>query len=230
MKVAYIFHGHSRNWDGAYQNFFNNVYSVVPGDIFIHTWDTTNPPFGSHWKNWNDLNETELALANKVPDFSKIYEAYKPKILMIEKNKEPDFTNYPEYPHNSSFKSRLGVKSMLESSRKIFEAAKNYGNYDKFFSTRLDINYVSLFDQNEFYINDVLAPNPALIDIWMMGNLEQMDIKTQYLNHIDEYWFKHPSFANDSIGYEDSLKSYLADKGITNFQFSKSHHTLSRIF
>lgn len=230
MKVAYIFHGHSRAWDRAYQNFFNNVYSVAPGDIFIHTWDTTNPAFGSYWKDWNDLNETELSLANKVPDFSKIYEAYKPKVLLIEKNKEPDFTNYPEYPHNSSFKSRLGVKSMLESSRKIFEVARNYGNYDKFFSTRLDINYTSLFDKNEFYSNNVVIPNPIQIDIWMMGNLEQMDIKTQYLNHIDEYWFKHPLFANNGIGYEDCLRSYLFDKEIKSFQNSNSSFTISRIF
>jgi hypothetical protein len=226
MKVAYIFHGHARTWDKAYQNFFNNVYSVVPGDIFIHTWDTTNPAFGSWWNSWNDLNEEQLAIANKTPDFSGIYEAYKPKILMIEKNKEPDFTNYPDYPQSSGIKSHLGVKSMLESSRKAFEAARNYGDYDKFFSTRLDLNYISLFDKDEFYSDKIMAANGGAFDLWMMGNLEQMDIKTQYFNHIDEYFFSNIN----STPYEDSLKLYLISKEIKDWQSSKASTTIPRVF
>jgi hypothetical protein len=36
MKIAYIFSGHSRTWEQCHTNFFNNIYNILPGDIFIH--------------------------------------------------------------------------------------------------------------------------------------------------------------------------------------------------
>ena len=123
MNIAYIFHGHSRTWNHCYNQFFENVFSVCPGDIFIHTWDRVNSTAGSHWNGWAED-------------------------IIIEKDKGIQH-HKKNLPHISL--PHLGVKNMLDSCLKVFNMAKNHKKYDKFFSTRMDIRYLTKFDKNELY-------------------------------------------------------------------------------
>ena len=116
MKVAYIFRGHSRTWDKCYNNFFDNIFSVAPGDVFIHTWDTTNSIFASHWNGYRPLNDEQLKVCNTLPDFNKIYHTYKPKTFIIEPDKIKNITN-----HSDKDASMIGLYYMLGSSKKMYD-------------------------------------------------------------------------------------------------------------
>jgi hypothetical protein len=229
MKIAYIFHGHARTWKQCYENFFNNVYAVAPGDIFIHTWDRTNPIVGSYWNGWGYLTGEALKAALATPDISGIFEAYKPKVLMVEQDKLPDLSRYKnpnEIPYNAP--GCFGVKLMLESSRKAFETMKSYGVYDRVFSTRLDLNYESKLNINEVQSDRLVgASTDGNFDIWMMGTTEQMDIKTQYVNHIDTYWYDRDMI---NMHYEGALLKYLQDNNLGDFITSDISYTTPRIF
>jgi hypothetical protein len=227
MKTAYIFHGHSRTWKLCYDNFFNNVFSELPGDIFIHTWDTVNTSCGSYWNGWVDLSGEQLRISQQTPDIGGIYETYKPKILLVEKDQQPDISNCKDI--NNMTKGSLGTKNMLRGSRKIFEIAEKYDNYDIFFSTRLDINYTTKLKLEEITSSEMLAPHTHnfISDIWMIGNKEHMDIKTKYVDHIDNYWFSKDSFT--SIWYEDAFTRYMNDMHVTCKQPSITFNT-PRIF
>ena len=210
IKTAYIFHGHVRKWETCHQNFFDNVFSVLPGDIFIHTWDTINPGFGSWWSHYADFTEEEKAIANQTPDFNEIHKIYKPKVLLIEEDKGKNLTNMTNYE-----KSSIGTQYMLEGSRKIFEIACNYSDYDIFFSTRMDLNYTTKLNISEYEDGAIMSPNPSLpYDVWMYGNKELMDIKTKYANHIKQYWFEPGISSLGDCGYETALGNYLKDNNV----------------
>ena len=228
MKVAYIFHGHARTWKQCYKNFFDNVYSVAPGDIFIHTWDRTNPIVGSYWNGWGYLTGEALKLASTPPDISGILEAYKPKMLLIEQDRLPDLSRFGDpsgVPHTAP--GCMGVKLMLESSRKAFEAMKSYGTYERVFSTRLDLNYQSKLSIDEVQSDSLIgASRDGAFDIWMMGTTKQMDIKTQYVDHVDRYWYDY----NMGLDYETTLRSYLQDNNLGDFVASNLAFNTPRIF
>jgi hypothetical protein len=228
MKVAYIFHGHSRTWNQCYENFFKNVHSVIPGDIFMHTWNQVNSPTASYWKKWKyNSNEREISLS--VPDFNGIYGAYKPKILLIENN--------PENPASSDstdfVKSHYGAGFMLGGSRKIFEMACKYGDYDFFVSTRMDIDYTSQFDIAEITnleSNSLLSPIARYpSDIWMIGARQAMDIKTNYFFNIKKYWYDKPNFPSEECWYEGSFGEYLRDNNVKVIQ-SNLQSKMIRLF
>ena len=228
MKIAYIFHGHARTWKQCYKNFFDNVYTVAPGDIFIHTWNRTSPIVGSYWNGWGYLTGTALELASATPDISGILEAYKPKMLIVEQDRLPDLSRYKD---SSEIPSKapgcLGVKLMLESSRKAFEAMKSYGVYDRVFSTRLDLNYQSKLSIDEVHSDRLIAAGSSgAYDIWMMGTTEQMDIKTQYITHVDTYWYDR----DINLDYETTLHNYLQDNNLGDFMASSAIITIPRIF
>lgn len=227
MKVAYIFHGHARTWKQCYKNFFDNVYAIAPGDIFIHTWDRTSPIVGSWWNGWGYLTGDALEIASATPDISEIIEAYKPKMIIVEQDRLPDLSRYENndnIPHNAP--GCLGVKLMLESSRKAFEAMKRYGVYDRVFSTRLDLNYQSKLNIDEVHSGRLVAASGGAFDIWMMGTTEQMDTKTQYVNHIDRYWYDRDIY----LDYETTLCRYLQDNNLGDFITSNITYTTPRIF
>jgi hypothetical protein len=228
MKVAYIFHGHARTWQQTYSSFFLNVFQQAPGDIFIHTWgDKINPAIGSHWNGWGDLNEEQLAISNTPVDLSSIFQIYKPKIMIAET--DPGIDNYwhlvPESVKDDiGTKAKLGVKNMLNGSRKIFEAAINYGTYDYIFQSRMDILYTTPLDITEFTTVGVRKCQGLANDIWMFGSVDHFNIKTNYYKHINDYWLKNEG--SQSIvhtSYEDHLRRYLTDNGVpmldSNLQF-----------
>lgn len=217
MKIAYLFHGHSRTWQQCYQNFFDNVFSVAPGDIYIHTWETVNATTGSPWNgNWNDLSPANLAISQQIINIQGIHEIYKPKIYIVQKNKE---INHPGLQSGTGlYKAHLGVKCMLESSRTAFEMACKQDNYDKFVDTRLDVNFLSKFDLNELnsenMIVELYQPEVLFRDLIIIGTKEQLDIKTNFLNHIEHYWYQH-LLQGSTMYYEHALFQYCKDHKLT---------------
>lgn len=209
MKVAYIFHGHSRTWNQCYESFFENVFSVLPGDIFIHTWNRVNPSIGSYWNGWVDLTGEKLKISNEYADVTGIIKTYNPKIIMVEEHPIVD-TSWCSFA-NDETKAQCGVKYMLYSSRKIFEESLKYNDYDYFVSTRLDIKYLSKLDVNEINLqrNHLIIPNCMNFDIFALGPKHLIDIKTNYYYHVDQYWYHNPCFINS--GYETVLARYLSD-------------------
>lgn len=223
MKVAYIFHGHSRTWDKCHTNFFENVFSVVPGDIFIHTWDATNSVFGSGWNGFRPLTEEQLKLANRVPNFNEIYNTYKPKVFIIESDKCKNIKN-----QSDTVSSHLGLYYMLDGSKKIYNEAIQHDNYDYIFETRLDINYKSKLDLMEFNNKNLMGPieGGLLYDFWMFGSVANMKIKIDFFDNVKSYWYdKNPT----SIWYEHALENYLRDNGIS-FMKSSLEYDVPRLF
>jgi hypothetical protein len=218
MKVAYIFRGHSRTWYKCHENFFKNVFSIVPGDIFIHTWDATNSIFGSHWNGFNPLNKEQLEISNAVPNFNDIYNIYKPKVFIIESDKCKNIKN-----QSNLISCHLGLLHMLDGSKKICEEAINYDNYDYIFETRLDINYTSKLDLTEFNSKNLVCPieDGMLFDFWMFGSTDNMKIKINFFNNVKSYWYdKNPEL----ICYEHALENYLKDNNLPYIKSSLQYH------
>lgn len=211
MKIAYIFHGHSRTWDQCYESFFDNIFSSAPGDIFIHTWDRRNTRLGAPWNGWNPLEGENLRISQEYTDISKIFQIYKPKVMIVEEDFGVDDSFLPEHLRNlNTTKPHLGTKNMLYQSRKIFEEANKFENYDRFFSTRMDILYPSKFDIEEIKDDKLRIPKDNNLDLWMFGTKEQIDIKTNYYYNIDDYWIN----TGLTSFYEVHLERYLNDNNI----------------
>jgi len=233
MKIAYIFHGHSRTWKQCYQNFFDNIFSVLPGDIFIHTWDKVNAQSGSHWNGWETQVSGSLAEeSSKMTDVEAIVKAYNPKRMIVEPDKGTDHLK-EKYVKNIPT-SHLGVKNMLESCLKVFNTAKEYGKYDKYFSTRLDINYLSKLNVAELQTSKLLIPktaydktHPYIFDIWTIGSEEQLKTKTNFFNAVDNYWYNATDNFHSYI-YEQALKVYYNDNNIET-QTSQLNYCAPRI-
>jgi hypothetical protein len=230
MKIAYIFHGHARTWETCYQSFFDNIFNFNPGDVFIHTWNKKNPQFSSHWSNYNELSENQLIISKETINFNEINKIFKPKRMIIE-----DDPGVQIQTSNNKIRSMHGVKNMLHSSKTIFEEAKNYDDYDLFFSLRLDILWKSkLIIDNNFNKNILWCPilqwpggKKMAWDVYMIGSKSTIDIKTSYLFHIDNYWLNKENC--ESILYEDALTDYLIDNKI-NFDYCDLQWDLIRLF
>ena len=232
MKIAYTFHGHSRSWQRCYKSFFENVYSVFPGDIFIHTWDRVNMRFGSWWNGWvNELEGDSLRISEQLIDFTGIYNAYNPKKILVEPDRLPDISKY--FDINSvpdGAYANLGTKNMLYSEKQGFEMATSYGEYDKIFSTRMDVFYHTKMTEDEFLSDALVVSNQVspwhAYDIWMLGDTKTMRIKSDYYHHIDTYWFERGLF---SLSYENQLLNYLHDNNINNFLQTKTNFSVERV-
>lgn len=219
MKIAYIFCGHSRTWKSTHESFFENIFSIAPGDIFIHTWDKVNASTGSYWNGWIDLTGDKLNLSNQLTDFTGIYQTYKPKILIAEEHPTVDITQFND--PRIDFKATYAVKYYLNARRKIFEIAKNYNNYDYFFVSRLDIKYSSKFDINELLTNKLITPNDGGADrhdLFIMGSENYINIHTKFAYDLEDYWYKSGLY-KQTIFYEHVLKKYLHEHGI-NFNIN----------
>lgn len=229
MKLAYTFHGHSRTWKDTYQKFFENVYSVAPGDIFIHTWgDQVSPPLGSAWNGWVDLNDEQMKVASSRPDINGIFQAYNPKIMIVEPEPGINLELLPEHLRNEvPSRPNLGTKNMLYSTRSIFEAAMKYDDYDFIFNTRLDVEYNSKLNINELNSGKVFRSNMHE-ELWMFGSTDFMDIKTNYYHYIDQYWFQHPDYVR--ISYEQAFYRYLYDNNVREIYASDLQYKILRPF
>lgn len=229
MKIAYIFHGHSRTWDKCYQSFFDNIFNLLPGDIFIHTWDRVSASSGSYWNGYRDeLAPDLLEIANAYPDFSGIYKTFKPKVMLVEEHPFVDISGYP-YQTAGSMKAHVGAKFMLKSRRTIFEQAVKYNNYDRIFSLRLDIAFRNPINIDEYKDDRLYKPPKSMaIDLWNHGTPRTIDILTNYYSNIDECWLNKPNFDKDP--YEAPLERYLTANGVNPLVASSSNYTVVRPF
>lgn len=211
----------------------DNVFSVAPGDIFIHMWDKTSQTIGSYWNNYQPLTEDQFEKANVFPDIQSIHKIYKPKVLMVESEREIDMSIYnPKYYQDPKFKSSLGVKSVFYASRKVFELATQYGEYDMFFATRMDIKYTSKLNINELGRDCLTVPHNKhfVNDIWMFGPKKYLDIRTNYYHHIDDYWYNNPNYDNFmNVWQEIVMTKYLNDNNVPT-QISDLCFEVPRIF
>jgi hypothetical protein len=213
---------------------------VLPGDIFIHTWDTKNAFNGSHWNpsGWSkDLHSQHLELSKELPDLNGIYQAYKPKVLLVEPNVDPDYSLLSDSmkKHPDILPACLGTKNMLYQDKRIFTVANSYGDYDYFFSTRMDVDYPTRLtdEEAESMLNSDSITTPYVgpvdfYDVWCFGAKDLMDIKTDYYYYIDDYWFnKTDDFF--SYGYERALYQYIVDNKI-QVRYSNLDYKMLRLF
>lgn len=216
MKIAYLFRGHVRTWNKCYQNFFDNIYSVAPGDIFIHTWDRINAKTGAHWNGETTTLTGELeTISSQILPLKEIIQAYNPKHIVVETDTCVDlFRNkYPE--HISS--PTLCIKNYLYSTAELFKLALKHEKYDKFFLTRPDLNFLEKIDINYFNNEQPMAASTgwdnsgAIFDFWFLGNFNQTKIFAEFDKHIDEYWLYKTVY---NYIYEQALGQYLQDNQI----------------
>ena len=218
MKVAYLFVGHSRTWSFCYQNFFDHIYRFMPGDIYIHTWNKVNTHLGSWWNGWNDLEGNNLAISTQTPDFNGIYNAYKPKYFAIEEESPIIEMSINSSVEIQKSKANWAVRNVLKAFKNVFQIAKNSEKYDKFFCTRMDIKYltnISIDDFNSPYLLSPPMPHEGrneCRDVWLIGDENQIDIKTKYVDHIDEYWYNKTVY--NTYDHETALTDYLNDNNV----------------
>lgn len=141
MRIAYLIHGHVRTWKEYYKNFFDNIYSVMPGDIYIHTWDRVNSKVGSWWNGTHNRLSGELERLSAEPvDKNELIQIYNPKEIIVETDTGTDYL-INNYDH--VYESSLAVKNLLRGHYDLFNLTKKFGTYDKYFVTRFDINFLS---------------------------------------------------------------------------------------
>lgn len=231
MNVAYIFHGHTRTWKDCHENFFKNVYSVKPGDIYIHTWDRTNSKVGSHWNGWQTkLDESLEELSSKIIDIKEIMSVYKPVHFIIET--DPGIDHLQSIYNFNHHTAHLALKNYLNGQLKIFNTINDLGKkYDKYFFVRFDVDFLEKMEEDEFYSEELLVPmipsghGKLVFDIWKLGTFEQCKVVTNYAEQIDDWWYKQ--FNPDNF-YELVLTQYYANNNV-KLRESKTLFELRRL-
>jgi hypothetical protein len=227
MNIAYIFHGHSRTWKDCYQSFFDNVYSVAPGDIYIHTWDRVNSMYGSFWNKWFSRLEGEAEeMSAKTLDLDSIRKIYKPKRIIVETDIGIELVHreLPQITSINSTVSHLGAYNMVKSQWIAFNMAKSTHRYDRYFSCRPDLMFPNKLDfaelqQEEFMMvpptfADYNDPRTEMIfDIFAFGTEQIMELRANFYKNIWNYWY---STNNVTGGYflEHAATKYFRDNGI----------------
>lgn len=215
MKIAYILHGHARTWKQCYENFFTNVHSVLPGDIYLHAWDRTNAYAGSNWNGWGKSLNGHLGHLSAQPvDIAELVSVYKPKHFIFET--DPG-TQYLSSRYGQVHPSDLGLINYLYGQRKIFDTIAQLGNtYDKYFFVRYDINFKTKLDIDEFYVNGLLVPSwvthGELFDIWKLGNPQECRVLMDFIDVIYARWYMARIY--HGTVYEAALGKYCTDHGI----------------
>lgn len=235
MKIAYLFHGHSRTWAQCVDSFFTNVHSIMPGDIFIHTWDRINSKYGSCWNNsYSELTGYYEEISSKCIDIQAIKSAFNPKHIVIETDPgvELALKQIPELLSITSTPAHIGGYNMFYSQKRVFELSELYGNYDVYFSCRLDLFFKNKLDPSELYENKYLTvarflDNITPIDFYSFGNKDIMKVKSNFVSNIWEYWY----MKNDIWNWwpEHAVGQYYNDNNI-QCKSSKLDIEILRIF
>lgn len=228
MKVAYIFCGHSRTWDKCHRSFFDNIYNVFPGDIFLHTWNKVNARSGSWWNSYEkEILDPELQfLSSQLSPIEQIKEIYKPIFLTVEEDPSWNDLSYnwakDKYSNRIDFNNpitipKLGIKFVLEALSKTLDKVISHANYDRIFCTRLDLLYLNRLDPSEFTIQKLIVSKTRfssldfIQDIFFHGIPDIVKSRIELYNHIDNIWYDK-NFID--IDYEIALTEYLKQKNI----------------
>jgi hypothetical protein len=235
MKIAYLFHGHSRTWKECYQSFFDNVYSVAPGDIFIHTWDRINSKYGSFWNENFDLLQGEMEnISSKILDLDEIKKIYNPKNLIVELDRGSDciLQKYPTLSNSTFNLPHLAVYNMFLSQYKVFNLTEEFGDYDIYFSCRFDLIFKNKLNIEELnykeYITTKYWQNTSLaFDVFSFGSKNVMDIKSKFYNKIWDYWYSKN--IPDSYWIEHAVTEYYIDNQV-QLKSSSLDFEIKRLF
>lgn len=227
MKIAYLFSGHSRTWELCHESFFENIYNVCPGDIFIHIWDRVNCYTSSWWNGWNEqLPKHLLSLSSVAPDFNKIRQMYKPIDMIIDQDPSWETPQHQwakeKYAHHYRINhpqanSRFGAKYILYAFKKIFDVAKQYDNYDRMFCSRIDIQFKSKLNLEELNRSELILSRTKFSspsfrqDIFFHGSVNHVDIRSKLYDHIDQYWYNQDFI---KMEFEHALTNYLKDYNV----------------
>lgn len=226
MKIAYVFHGHTRTWKDCYQSFFDNVFSVAPGDIYIHTWDRVNSKYGSFWnQNLGVLNEEHEKISSQTLDLDGIKKTYNPKHMIVETDRgvEIPYHEIPALKTIQATPAHLGAYNMIKSQYISFKLAEAYGTYDRYFSCRFDLLFKTKLDPEELNEDQYLMVPPTftdydspetqmVYDIFAFGSKKIMETRANFYDHIWSYWYSK----NNIFGYflEHAATQYYRDNNI----------------
>jgi hypothetical protein len=238
MKIAYLFHGHSRTWKECYQSFFENVYSQAPGDIYIHTWDRINSKCGSFW---NSFGEEAENISSQITNIEDIKKAYNPKdmIMQIDTGLEVPLNLFSNLSNIHASEAHIAVYNMFRSQRSVFKLTENYGIYDRYFSCRLDLFFTNKFNIEELkYDNCLTAPNiihnghyidinNMVFDIFSFGSKDIMEMKSKFCYSIYDYWYSKGHLYDYWI--EKAVTQYYRDNNI-EIKPSSLQYDIKRLF
>lgn len=237
MKIAYLFHGHSRTWKDCHESFFNNVFSVAPGDIYIHTWDRVNSKYGSYWNNnLCELDNVKENISSETLDFDGLRKTYNPKYMIVETDLGNEFVinKLPEITKTSALPAHMGVYNMCRAQRRVFEMAEMFDSYDIYFSLRLDMFFLNKFDNSELSNNEFMMypytkmNTPSqIVDIYAFGSKTNMELRSKFVDCIWDCWYSKNNFNHFTI--EHAATRYYRDNGIKLKQSSLKFE-LKRMF
>jgi hypothetical protein len=222
MRIAYLFHGHSRTWRECYQSFFDNVYSVAPGDIFIHTWDRVNSKYGSWWNGtYNNFLKNEHAeISSKTINVDDLIKTYNPKHIIVETDPgvEFAFSKYPQLQSTGYPPAHVGVYNMFKSQHDVYQLTIPYGSYDRYFSCRFDLcfhnklDYTELEDTTNLMISPNSGPHNVILDFFAFGTQDIMSIRSNFHSHMWDYWYSKSDI--NAYGIEGAIGKYYSDNNI----------------
>lgn len=221
-----MFHGHTRTWKDCYQSFFDNVFSIAPGDIYMHTWDRVNSKYGSFWTGKFDrLVDEQEQLSSQTLDLDSIKTVYNPKHIIIETDSglELPLQELPQIKTINANSAHIAAYNMVKSQYLAFTLAEKYGEYDIYFSCRPDLFFPNKLDITELSETDYMMVPPTfenyddprtemIFDIFAFGPKNIMSIRAGFYHHIWDYWYSK----NNLLGYflEHAATKYFRDNNI----------------
>lgn len=222
MKLAYCFVGHVRTYKQTYQNFFRNVFSQAPGDIFIHTWSETSNVNNSWWVDMQG-NRKFIEDARKPVNIQEIIDIYKPKEILVE----PQRSLLPVPGWEKQKHDAYALKIIYESLRKSVNMAIKHGPYDRIFTQRMDMNCLTKFDPKELNSDRLfVAPHSQFLDmgacsdIWGHGTQRQMDIWANFYWRIEELvYFANNKSVHGELAFHRYLKSHNIPISVSKLNF-----------
>jgi hypothetical protein len=210
------------------------VYSVAPGDIFIHTWDRVNSKYGSFWNgNVNSMDGHHENISSQTVDLDGLKQIYKPKSILIESDPGVDlaFSKYPQMESMNIAPAHVGVYNMFKSQNDVYQLTIPYGSYDRYFSCRLDLmfhnklDYAELENSSHLMISPNIGPAGFLMDFFAFGTTDTMRIRSNFYSHIWDYWYSKS--ISDHI--ENVVAKYYSDNDI-NVRESGLRFEVKRLF
>ena len=212
MKVAYCFSGLLRTFDKTYEKISKNILKILPGDIFIHTWDTLGNNSTKTW--WSGDEKYGQKIENKIID--EVNRLYDPAKILIEEQSKLLKHDYTEY--NSSrkgeFQNTFSMWYSIYSSNKLrLEYEKqNHIKYDVVFRMRFDMLPLNTIDLNQvedfssLYVgkNDNCYLVNAISDIFAYSSPEIMNKYCELYNNLKEFYLI-PNLGSE-IGFTKYIK------------------------
>ena len=232
MKVAYCFSGHLRTFDKTYEKISKNILKILPGDIFIHTWDTLGNNSTKAW--WSGDEKYGQKIDEKtIDELNRLYHPVKTsieeqsKLLKHEKLLKHDFTEF-NASRQGEFQNLFSMWYSIHSSNKLrLEYEKqNHIKYDIVFRMRFDILPLSIIDLNQIedfsslYVvrNDNSYLVNAISDLFAYSSPEIMNKYCELYNHLEEF-FLIPNIGSDG-GFTKYIKHCKINVKPSNLKIS----------